>query len=252
MQSSVNQHFNTSFFNGIYQEVWRRMIPPGLSEAEVTFIEEVCNLQKGQTVLDLMCGYGRHSLELAKRGYKVDAIDSSEGYVEEVRSRAAAEELAVTITKGDVSQMTFDKPYQAAICMGNSFAFFNEASVQHILQQLARILQSGSCFVINTWMIGEIAFRHFQEKVWNYVDEYKYLIDSRYLINPTRIEADHIVITPDGKVETIQGVDYIFTLAELEKMFQQAGFRLKDVFYTPKKRPFKLGDNKAYIVAVRE
>jgi hypothetical protein len=46
----------------------------------------------------------------------------------------------------------------------------------------------------------------------------------------------------------IKGVDYIFTLAELEEMFQQTGFKTKDLFSTPGKRKFNLGDGKIYIV----
>ena len=36
---------------------------------EVDFIEEEIRFSKGSRVLDLACGTGRHSLELARRGY---------------------------------------------------------------------------------------------------------------------------------------------------------------------------------------
>jgi SAM-dependent methyltransferase len=251
MSQTISQSHNTSFFNGIYQEVWRRMIHPGLTEAEVPFLEDVCGLQPGQRVLDLMCGYGRHSLGLARKGYQLTAIDSSEGYVAEVQATAAAEGLPLDARQGDVSEMTFEGPFDAAICMGNSFAFFNAASVRHLLQQLSNALKPGARFVIDTWMIAEIAFRHFQERAWHQVDEYRYLIGSRYLRNPSRIEAEHIIVTPEGKVETLMGVDYIFSLSELEALLAEAGFTLQDVFYTPRKRRFQLGDNRAYLVAIK-
>ncbi|RPD48972.1 class I SAM-dependent methyltransferase [Paracnuella aquatica] len=251
MSQAISQAHNTSFFNGIYQEVWRRMIHPGLTEAELPFLEDVCGLQPGQRVLDLMCGYGRHSLGLARKGYQLTSIDSSEGYVAEVQAMAAAEALALTALHGDVSTMTFDGLYDAAICMGNSFTFFNAASVCSLLQQLSVALKPGGRFVIDTWMIAEIAFRHFQERAWHQVDEFRYLIGSRYLMHPSRIEAEHLIITPDGKVETLLGVDYIFSIAELETFLADAGFALQDVFYTPRKRRFQLGDNRAYLVAVK-
>lgn len=252
MSEQITQSDNTSFFNGIYQEVWRRMIQPGLTEAELPFIEDVCGLEPGQAVLDLMCGYGRHSLGLARAGYRVTAIDSSADYIREVQTKAAAENLPVEARHGDVSQMEFaGGPYDAAICMGNSFAFFEEQSVLRLLQQLAAALKPGGRFVINTWMIAEIAFRHFQEKVWHQVDDFRYLLNNRYLTNPSRIESEHIIITPDNQVETIKGVDYIFSIAELERLLQQAGFNLNDIYYTPRKRRFQLGDNKAYLVAVK-
>jgi SAM-dependent methyltransferase len=249
---SVTVKDNRTFFDGIYQEVWRKMIPAALTPAEVDFIEDVCGLQKGQPVLDLMCGYGRHALELAHRGYPVTAIDSSEGYIQEVQEQAAAASLPVQAHIGDAAALQIDSTFGAAICMGNSFSFFDEASLQQLLQQLKGALLPGSCFVINTWMIAEIVFRHFQEREWHQVAEYKYLIESKYFTQPSRIEASHTILLPGGGTECLKGVDFIYSLAELERLMGLHGFSIQDVFYTPRKRKFQLGDNKAYIVAIRK
>jgi SAM-dependent methyltransferase len=243
---------NRGFFDGIYQEVWRQMIPPQLTPAEADFIEDVCQLQKGQPVLDLMCGYGRHALELAQRGYPVTAIDSAEGYIREVQAQASAAHLPLKAYVGDVVALQLDNTFGAAICMGNSFSFFDEALLQQLLRQLRSALLPGSCFIINTWMIAEIIFRHFQEREWHQVAEYKYLIESRYFTQPSRVESDHTILLPGGGTEILSGVDYIYSLAELEKLLELHGFSIREVFYTPRKRKFQLGDNKAYIVAVRK
>lgn len=42
---------------------------------EVDFVVEALALEGGERVLDLACGYGRHSLELARRGYDVVGVD---------------------------------------------------------------------------------------------------------------------------------------------------------------------------------
>ena len=39
-------------------------------------------LQGNEKILDLACGYGRHSLELARRGYDVTGIDITSEYIE--------------------------------------------------------------------------------------------------------------------------------------------------------------------------
>lgn len=251
MHQPISQEANNTFFDGIYQEVWRKMIPAGLTEAEADFIEDVCKLQPGDAVLDIMCGYGRHTLELAKRGYALTAVDSAAAYIAEIKTKAVQEDYKVQALTANVAQTQFPGRYKAAICMGNSFAFFAEAGVLQLLENLSAALEPGALFVIDTWMIGEVAIRHFQEKTWNAVEGFKYLMDSRYCFHPTRIESDHIIVTPEGAVETLQGVDYIFTLAELERMLHQKGFRLQEVYSTPRKRRFQLGDRKAYITAER-
>ncbi len=98
-------------------------------------------------------------------------------------------------------------------------------------------------------MLGEIAIRHFKEKDWYYVDDYKYLIDSKYLFNPTRIESDHIIIRDGKEVEVIKGIDYIFTAAEMNELFISAGFQLIEMYSTPRKRKFQFGDTRVYIMA---
>ena len=228
------------------------MIPQGLTEAEVDFIEEICNLVHGNHILDLMCGYGRHAIELGRRGYRVTALDNSTDYVAEIKSRVEKEGLPVESRIADVANTSFHGSYDAAICMGNSFAFFDEEAASQLLKNLASVLPVGAKFIINTWTIGEIAIRYFQEKVWHNVEGgYKYLTENKYLFNPARIEANSFIISPEGTMDVIKGVDYIFTISELQALLKKGGFEMKEIFCTPRKRKFVLGDPKAYIVAER-
>jgi SAM-dependent methyltransferase len=248
-ESVAPENINDNFFSGLYKEVWRKLIPPGLSEAEVDFIEEAGGLEQGNHVLDLMCGYGRHTLELARRGYHVTAIDNSPEYVTEVSTRSSEEHLPVNTYCSSAVQMKLEGSFDMAICMGNSFAFFREEEAATILRNLSSQLRSGGKFLINTWMIAEIAIRHFKEKDWFYLDEYTYLTDNTFQFHPTRIETDHILVQKNGPMHTIKGVDYIFTIAELSSLFERTDFRLVDIYSTPRKKKFRLGDTKAYIVA---
>lgn len=246
--TSTGNNINDSFFNGHYKEVWRKLIPPGLSEAECTFIEDVANLRKEDAVLDLMCGYGRHALELGRRGYQVTAIDNLQAYTDEINAIAKTENLPVKAVTSSALEASLEQTYRAAICMGNSFAFFNRVDAMALLQKIAAHLTAGGIFILNTWMIAEIAIKHFQEREWYYVDDYKYLLDYQFHFSPSRIASEHTLIASDGTVEVIQGVDYIFTLQELETMLHTAGLQLKNVYSTPRKKPFRMGDNKAYLV----
>jgi 2-polyprenyl-3-methyl-5-hydroxy-6-metoxy-1,4-benzoquinol methylase len=242
-------NINDTFFNGLYKDIWRKLIPHGLSEAEVDFIEEIGDLQAGSHVLDLMCGYGRHTLELARRNFQVTAIDNSPEYVEEVSTKSSQGHLPVSTSCSGAVQMQLDTTFDMAICMGNSFAFFREEEAVIILRNLSDHLRSGGKLLINTWMIAEIAIRHFKEKDWFYLDELTYLTDNAFLFHPTRIETDHILVHKNGSMQTIKGIDYIFTIAELNSLFKKTGFRLVDIYSTPRKKKFRLGDTKAYIVA---
>ena len=42
---------------------------------EVEFVVSALGIEPGAAVLDLCCGMGRHSVELARRGYRVTGVD---------------------------------------------------------------------------------------------------------------------------------------------------------------------------------
>lgn len=247
--SEPSSNINDTFFSSTYQQVWRRITPPGLTEAECAFIEDVASLRPGDGVLDLLCGYGRHALPLARAGYHVTAVDNAAAYVAEIKQKAAGEGLSVEAVEAGVLRVNLSKQYRAVVCMGNSFAFFNRTDAVALLKKVAESLLPGGVFIINSWMIAEIAIKHFKERDWYDMGDYKYLTHYVYQFSPSRIESEHTVVSANGTVETIRGVDYVFTLQELEGMFNEAGLKTAHLFSTPKKRPFKMGDGTVYIVA---
>lgn len=250
--SVKTENINDTFFEGIYKEVWRKLIPPGLSEAECEFIVDVARLTSADRVLDLMCGYGRHVIPLSQRGFQVTALDNAEDYIKEIKETAEKEGLSIDAQTCGALEANLSGYYKAILCMGNSFAFFEKDDAIGLLKKVSAHLEDDGAFIINSWMIAEIAIRHFKEKEWCEVDGYKYMMDYRFQFNPTRIESEHTIVSREGNVEVIQGVDYIFTLSELESMFQEVGLTTRCLFSTPRKRPFRMGDNRVYIVVGRK
>ncbi|HPR61325.1 MAG TPA: methyltransferase domain-containing protein, partial [Prolixibacteraceae bacterium] len=57
---------------------------------EVDFLEQELAFDKTKRILDIGCGTGRHSIELAKRGYTVRGIDLSEQMLSKACENAKA------------------------------------------------------------------------------------------------------------------------------------------------------------------
>ena len=53
-------------------------------------------------------------------------------------------------------------------------------------------------------------------------------------------------------MENLKGIDYIFSFAEVEAMLNKTGFKMDEVYSTPRKRKYKFGDSRAYIVATKQ
>ena len=54
---------------------------------QIDSIISLLNIETDVKVLDLACGIGRHSLELARRGFTITGVDRTKSYLENARSR---------------------------------------------------------------------------------------------------------------------------------------------------------------------
>lgn len=243
--ANINDHY----FDGHYKDIWKSIIPAELTTKEIDFMIPHFHLGEGSVVLDLMCGYGRHALALGRKGITVEAVDNLGEYVSEIQAAIDSENLPVTVTRTDVLQFRSSTPADLAICMGNSLNFFNAADTISLLKNTAAQLKPNGHLLINTWSIAEIAFQKMKDKTWSEINGLKYLVDSKVLFHPTRVEFNHIIISPDGSTESKGGVDYIFSLNEMEAMLGEAGLVLGQVYSIPGRRQFTVGEPRAYLVA---
>lgn len=248
-QDIKSENINDTFFDGYYKEIWRNIFPEKTTLAEVDFIISNGKLHTGDSVLDIMCGYGRHSFELARRGLNVTAVDNLPDYINEIKEKATADSLAIECICADVLDMQIDKQYHAALCMGNSLQFFNEENTLRLLSNISEHLRPAGKLFINTWSIAEIAMKNFKDKSWNRFGELLFLTDSKLLFHPTRIEISSIIIADSGDREEKTGVDYIYSISELESLLNKTGFELKEIYSIPGKKQFTVGEPRAYIVA---
>ena len=130
--------------------------------------------------------------------------------------------------------------------------FFNADDTTKLFSNISAHLKPGGHLLINSWSLTEIIFKNFKEKSWSRVGDLKFLADSKIHFHPTRIEVESTIIDPAGKTEVKTGIDYIFSVNEMEIMLQQAGLRLTAVYSIPGRKKFTFGEPRAYLVAERK
>src|SRR5579885_2460171 len=85
--------------------------------AEIDFFLGLFALAKGARILDVGCGTGRHSIELAKRGYEVTGIDLSNGMLSVAKEKASAAGVQVEWIQADATCFEPSQKYDAALCV---------------------------------------------------------------------------------------------------------------------------------------
>lgn len=245
-------NINDNFFDGHYKEIWRKLVPEELTVKEIDFMIPFFNLGNESKVLDLMCGYGRLSIGLARKGIAVTAVDNLEAYIVEINDIVEKEHIPVNAINANVIEFRPNEGYDLAICMGNSFGFFGETDALQLLANVSSSLKKGGHLLIHSIAISEIVANDFVGRSWNNIGDLKYLTDARFLLWPSRVETINTMITADGKSEIKTGIDYIYSINELATMLNKTGLSLKEVYSIPGKKQFTLGDPRAYIIAEKK
>ncbi|MBN1420443.1 MAG: methyltransferase domain-containing protein [Planctomycetes bacterium] len=85
--------------------------------AEVAFLLEELAPPPGASILDIGCGTGRHSIELARRGYAVTGLDLSSGML--AKAAAAADSAGVNVEwiHADATRFALSRKFDCAICL---------------------------------------------------------------------------------------------------------------------------------------
>ena len=133
---------------------------------EIDFIEKALQLKPKERILDLCCGYGRHAIELARRGYRVVGYDLSPVLLRKAQEDASNVEGEVVWTLGDMRQLPYGRCFDAVISMFTSLGYFDE-DVENfqVLQGLSEVLNFGGRFVIET-VNRDFLVRHFSPLEW--------------------------------------------------------------------------------------
>jgi len=119
---------------------------------EVDFIEQEISSDKTKRILDVGCGTGRHSIELARRGYNVTGFDLSNDQLARARENAARANVSIEFFKQDARNFNFHEKFDVAImlCEG-SFPLMETDEMNFvILQNIFKSLKPGGKVIFTT------------------------------------------------------------------------------------------------------
>lgn len=123
--------------------------------AEIEFILEHAAPPPGGAILDLGCGTGRHAVPLAQRGFRVTAIDISEGMLAIAAERARAAGVTVELIRADAGAFSRPHAFDTALCLcEGAFCLLrdDEDPIAHdaaILRNLHEALRPGGTLILN-------------------------------------------------------------------------------------------------------
>jgi SAM-dependent methyltransferase len=82
---------------------------------QVDFIIKTLGLTGKERILDLACGFGRHSLEFARQGYSVVGVDITKEFIEDARITAEKEALTPDFIHADIRSINFENEFDVVV-----------------------------------------------------------------------------------------------------------------------------------------
>lgn len=190
---------------------------------EVQAVIKALRLPRGARILDVACGFGRHSYQLARRGYNVVGLDFSRAMLAEARRQSLGQRL--TFLRGDMRCLDFKSEFDGVINLFTSFGYFSRKDNERALLGMARALRPGGRIVIDT-PDRDYQDRHIVTRYWSVIGKRYVLEDVKYDQPSGRIRSAWHIIQPGRRRILHRSFElYLHNLSQWKAMFHRVGLR---------------------------
>ena len=222
------------FFDENYLKEYEKGLTPERAQKEADFINSTLNLPQtaeGARILDLCCGHGRHTVELAAAGYSMVGQDLSATFLNLAKDAAAARNLQIRFIHADMRQIPFERELDAVINLFSAFGYFDDdVENQKVLDAVARALKPGGKFLIDLLNTLRI-IRDFLPQSWDELSDGTVVLTKRnYNILTGYNEECRTYIAPDGSKREIHLALRLYFYPEFTEMLNRAGLAPIQVF----------------------
>jgi SAM-dependent methyltransferase len=214
-------------FNDDYLRTCEKLTDEQIAR-EVDFVEDSLGIERGGAVLDLACGTGRHTIELARRGYEVVGFDLSLAMLARAGEDAQDRDAKVNFVQGDMREMTFDEQFDGVFCWNTSFGFFEEEKNALVIDRIHRSLRAGGLFLLDV-VNRDFLIRQSPSLAWFEGDGCVCMDEMSVDFITSRMKIKRTMMLDDGRSREIEYSMRVYSLHELGKILHEHGFKVCEV-----------------------
>lgn len=241
------QEWWVDFFSGIVLDLWKEVYDEPHTRAEADFILKILKVPNGAALLDVPCGEGRLTRELASRGYALTGVDIAPDFLQEARSKANGKELDIRWEQRDMRDLPWEQVFDGAFCFGGSFGYFEDEGNAAFVRAVCRSLKPGARFVMDIGVSMETLLPRLQLREWTRIGDFLFLEENHYDHVKSRFNTNYTFVR-DGQVDTRSGSHRVYTYRELVQLLESAGFADVESFGSLARDPFSLGSAQLFLV----
>jgi ubiquinone/menaquinone biosynthesis C-methylase UbiE len=213
-----------AFFSEFYLRAYREDERSAAAEGQALAAARLTGAPEGAEVLDVPCGFGRHSLPLSRAGYRVVGVDRAQSLLDEAQRRAGGERWPKFV-RADYRELPFaDESFDAAVNLFSSLGYLGDEEDTRALAEIRRVLRSDARLVIEI-MHRDRLVRGFQESSWQMLGEGRLLLEQRTFDPAAGVaQTTQTLIEAGGERDSRTFSLRVYTATELLAMLTAAGF----------------------------
>ncbi|ADN01559.1 methyltransferase domain-containing protein [Spirochaeta thermophila] len=230
LESHVAPDWWSRIFNSYYMKTDGDVVDDlAITRREVDLFTSVLDLREDEAVLDLCCGQGRHSLELARRGFtKVEGLDRSHYLIQRAKAQAAKEGIPVRFREGDARKLPHPPDqFDVVMILGNSFGYFETSKDDLlVLKEVARVLKPWGRVLLDL-ADGDFLRAHYVPRSWEWIDPKHFVCRERALsADRQRLISREVIVHTEKGVEVDQFyAERLYTPELIRSLLEEAGFQ---------------------------
>ena len=242
------------WFVDLFDEDYLRTLPfltPQATQHEAEFVIDAMGLSPGAQVLDVGCGYGRHAMELAARGFHVVGLDLSTPLLVRGGEEAHRRGLQINFVRGDMRELDFDAQFDGAYCLFSTFGYFDDETNKKTVANIARALKPGGRLMIEI-LNRDYVIADLPTRVWWEGEGCVVLEEVELNYFSSRIQVNRSVVFDDGRQLEQEISVRAYSLHEVGKLMHAAGFRVLEVSGGYHTRGRFFGNQSRHIIVLAE
>jgi SAM-dependent methyltransferase len=230
MPVDENWFADEAFWSELYEYTFSEWVFEAVEEG-ANHILELTGVTGGD-VLDLCCGPGRYSVELARRGFRVTGVDLSPFLLEKARARGREAGVEVEWVRSDMREFERPAAFDLALNVYTSFGYFlDDGDNRRVLEHVCRSLRPGGALFIE--MMGkEVLARVFQDTGSRELDDGSVLFERRKVVDSWRRCRNEWTLIKNGKITRFQFEHWLYSAREFEELLRSAGFTQVQLYGT--------------------
>jgi D-alanine-D-alanine ligase len=230
LESYLQPDWWRRIFNSMYLKTDADVVEDKqITNKEIDLFTEFLGLDKNMVILDLACGQGRHTLELARRGFRnVNGLDRSHFLIRKAKNICSAEGLIATFKEGDARKLPYPTDtFDLVMILGNSFGYFESTEDDiKILKEVFRILKPNGRFLIDV-ADGNYLRDNYNPRSWEWIDNKHFVCRERSLASDNqRLISREVISNIDKGVIVDQFyAERLYSQELLQEILSKSGYK---------------------------